>query len=182
KGIYPRPRGACMELLRAARVMMQRKIDPPAEPVTPGERILFAQAIHQRKEFRPSGWQTIYAALLQDEFPYVREVGLDCLPAPAEPALVRLVAKLLLDPNVDVQIAACRVTEKLKAAELREPLARVLNTAREEWLLGAASNAAYDWLPRLQYIRTFVARLDEEEMGRVCLSHLTSLLTGYSRR
>jgi hypothetical protein len=90
------------------------------------------------------------------------------------------VAKLLLDPNVDVQIAACRVTEKVKAAALREPLARVHNTAREEWLLGAASNAAYDWLPRLQYIQTFVARLDEEEMSRVCLSHLTFILTGYS--
>jgi len=171
---YPRPRGACQELLRAARVMSQREVTPPPAPRSPGELILFATAIGARESFRPAGWETTYARVLQDDLPYVREVGLQELPLPPPKSLLGLLPGLLADKNIDVQIAACGVAEKVKAPELREPVLRVLALAREHWLLNAASNAAYVLDTRLGRVRVLVARLDEEGMAADCLGYLAS--------
>jgi hypothetical protein len=177
---YPRPRGACMEMLRAATVMMELAIEPPQPSQSPGERILFALAIKNRPKFRPKGWESTYADLLQDEYPYVREIGLECMPESPDKSLVKLLPGLLLDANMDVQIAACKVTAKVKADELRKPLLKVLTTAKDDWLVRYASYAAKDFLPSLQIIQVFVNRLDDEEMSYLCQSHLTNILTGYS--
>ncbi|HEY7310246.1 MAG TPA: hypothetical protein VH643_12860 [Gemmataceae bacterium] len=184
EGIYPRPRGACQELLRAARMMGLRGAVPPIPPRSSGEMILFAAAIGARPAFRPAGWEAIYARLLQAELPYVREVGLCNLSLPPPPALRKLLPALFADKNVDVQIAACEVAEKTKDPELREPILRVLASAREDWLFYSANNAAYSLGLRMERIRVLVSRLDEEGMTGPCLDRLVSVvladLSGYS--
>ncbi len=92
EGIYPRPRGACQELLRTARMMSQRGISPPIPPRSSGEMILFATSIGARPQFRPADWEAIYARLLQAELPFVREVGLSNLPLPLPPGFLRLLS------------------------------------------------------------------------------------------
>jgi hypothetical protein len=173
---YPRPRGACQELLRAARMMGLRGVAPPNPPRSSGEMILFAAALGARPEFRPAGWEKTYARLLQAELPYVREVGLCNLPTPPPPSLLKLLPALLMDKNIDVQIAACVAAEKAKNAELREPILRVLGSAREEWLFRAANDAAYNLGLRLERIRVLVSRLDEEGMAAMCLGQLASII------
>jgi hypothetical protein len=183
QGIYPRPRGACMELLRAADVMVQRGLDVPLPSESAGERILFAQAIKQRKSFRPDGWIAAYAALLEDPWPFVRQVALTCLPDAPDAKLRAPLPKLLLDPDVDVQIAACHVAAKVKTPELRKPLLEVVRTAREDWLLRAAHDAASAAaVPRLDILRAIVDRLDEDGMAQRCLQHLTALVKNTSGR
>lgn len=182
KHTYPRPRGACQELMRAARMMGLRGVRPPSPPRSPGEMLLFAAAIGSNKSFRPPGWQTTYARLLRAEIPYVREIALVNLPLPPPDTLLGLVPGLLMDKNVDVQIAACRVAEKTKVPQLREPVLDVLATAREEILLGDAFNAACALAGRWDRIQVLVSRLDEKDVVPRCLEFLASdVLTEASR-
>jgi hypothetical protein len=169
---YPRPRGACQELMRAVRMMVERGVEVPPEPRSAGEAILFAVAVGTRKDFRPTGWEATCAALLLHPMPYVREVMLENMPLPLAPPLRRLMPRLLADGNVDAQIAACRVAEKARAPELRGPILRVLATGREKWLLRAADDAAGSLASRLEYMEVWVSRLDEEGMTAECLRNL----------
>lgn len=178
---YPRPRGACQELMRAARMMSLRGARPPVPPRTSGEMILFATAIGAGERFRPDDWKAIYERLLRSDLSYVREVGLRNLPLPPPPALLPLVPALFADKNVDVAIAACELTEKWKDPGLREPVLGVLRTAREQWLFHAANNAAYKLGLRMESVRVLVLRLDEEGMAAACLGQLVgSLLSDLS--
>ncbi|MCA1685663.1 MAG: hypothetical protein LC745_06685, partial [Planctomycetia bacterium] len=56
-GIYPVPRGACMELLRAARILVLRDAKVPSTPKSPGEAALWLTALKSRDTFRPKGWE-----------------------------------------------------------------------------------------------------------------------------
>jgi hypothetical protein len=174
EGVYPRPRGACRELLRAAQAIGARGIKEPLETDTAGQAVVFLCAIGASDKFRPEGWETRYARLMQHETAYVREVALDNLPAPAPDSMFKLLPGLITDKDVDVQIAACHVAEKTKRRELKEPVLKALAAAREEWLFNAASNAAHaldaDW----EQIEILVSRLDEEGMTKLCLSYLVS--------
>src|SRR5262249_36488409 len=143
KDRYPRPRGACGELIRAARAMTQRGVKVSETPTTPGELLLFASAVRERKKYRPAGWEGAFVTALRHELPYVREVALEALPLPPPKSARGLLPHLLGDPNADVQIAACHVAGKLKAKELSPAVLASLRTAKEYWHLHAASNAAF---------------------------------------
>jgi hypothetical protein len=178
KGIYPRPRGACMELMRAARAMIQRGVKVNETPSTAGELLLFSTAIRWREKFRPAGWEKAFVAALRHELPFVRETALEALPLPPPKAVRVLLPFLVVDSDVDVQIAACHLAEKLKAPELREPVLKVLRTAREHWQIDAASRAALALGAPRERLRILVSRLDEEEVAARCLGHLVdSVLT-----
>lgn len=171
---YPPPRHDLQELMRAARMMGLRGVLSPAPPRSPGEMLLFAAAIGASKTFRPAGWEATYARLLRAEIPYVREAALVNLPLPPPDGLLDLVARLVEDKDVDVQIAACRVAKETKAPRLREPVLRVLASAREEWLFRAADNAAYVLASRWDRMQVLLARLDEKGMTARCLGSLAS--------
>jgi hypothetical protein len=175
KGIYPRPRGACQELTRAARLLGQRGAAVGEAPKTGGELILFACAFGARESFRPKGWEETFARALRHEFPYVRETALENLPVPPPPPAGKLVTELLGDGDIDVQIAACHVAEKWKAPELREPVLGALKKAREHWQFYAADNAARALGALKERADILVDRLDEEGMTALCLNALVSL-------
>lgn len=178
---YPRPRGACPELLRAARQMSLRGVDVPAAPQSPGELTLFATVVGTRDGFRPAGWEGVYARVLGHELPDVREAGLTALPLPPPEALRKLLPGLLADEDIDVQIGACRVVEKSKDQDMRRPILKALASVREEWLLSAVNNAAWALDIRLDRVQILASRLDEEGMTAFCLRHLVScVLADYS--
>jgi hypothetical protein len=170
--VYPRPRGACGELLRAARVLSARFGQEPLTIDTPGQAVVFLCAVGRTESFRPDGWERQYARLLQHEVAYVREVALDNLPLPAPEPLLKLLPGLITDKDIDVQIAACHVAEKIKRAELKEPVLKVLATAREHWQFNAASNAASALGAHWERLEILVSRLDEVVMTQECLSNL----------
>ena len=121
------------------------------------------------------GWTPLWTLLSFQsgvEPPHSKAAG-QCSP---QEQLHQLVPALLADANVDVRIAACGVAEKTKAPMLREPVLRALASAREEWLLNAAANAAWALGAEPDLIRVLVTRLDEEGMTADCLRYLASAI------
>ncbi|HKB40931.1 MAG TPA: HEAT repeat domain-containing protein, partial [Gemmataceae bacterium] len=165
ENVYPRPRGACQELVRAAVAMSQRGVKVKETPQTAGELLLFTCAFRSREKFRPEGWEEAFVRALRHDLPYVREVALESLPLTLPKRIRGLLPKLLADRDVDVQIAACRLAERLKAPELREPVLNVLRTAQESWLLNAAGNAGHALGLQAERIRVYASRLDEEAVA-----------------
>src|SRR5262249_6009971 len=98
---YPRPRGACRELLRAAQSIASRGLKEPPETDTAGQAVVFLCAVGASDTFRPEGWETRYARLMRHETAYVREVALANLPLPAPGPLLKLVPELITDKDVD---------------------------------------------------------------------------------
>ncbi len=172
ENVYPRPRGACQELTRAARLMAGRGVAVKERPETAGELIVFACAVGAREKFRPAGWESAFARALRHELPYVREGGLTNLPHPPPKQLRGLLPALVTDRDVDVQIAACHIAARLKAPELREPVLAALRTAKEDWHLNAAGNAALALGARRERLDILAGRLDDEAVSARCLHAL----------
>jgi hypothetical protein len=172
KGLYPRPRGACQELMRAARMLAARGIPAPVDLKTPGEALVFASLVGAGEKSRPAGWETRYAGLLCHETPYVREIALENLPVPVPKALEKLLPPLLTDPDVDVQIAACHLAKKTKLPSLKGPVLKALASAKEEWQFRAVTSAAWEYDAKWETIQILVSRLDEAEMTAQCLDSL----------
>jgi hypothetical protein len=181
---YPRPRGACRELLRAARVLGAKSLKELPEIETAGQAVVFLSAVGANEKYRPEGWERSYARLLQHQTAYVREVALDNLPLPVPEPLFKLLPALIADKDVDVQIAACHVAEKTKRAELKEPVLKALTTAREQWQFQAASNAAWALDAKWERLNILISRLDDVNVTKHCLNNLLdSVVTnvgGYS--
>jgi hypothetical protein len=169
---YPRPRGACRELLRAAQVLSARAATEPLPSETAGQAVVFLCAVGTSSKFRPDGWQRTYARLLQHDVAFVREVALDQVPLPLPEALLPLLPRLITDKDVEVAIAACHVAEKTKRKEWKGAVLKALSVARERWHFRAANNAAFALDARWEQIEILVARLDEAGMTGPCLINL----------
>ncbi len=172
--IYPRPRGSCRELGRAATMLNQRFEPSPAPPKSPGAAVVYLNALGTREAFRPPNWEATVAALLGHEVPYVRETAVINVPQPVPATLRKRLPALLLDANVNVQIAACNLAAKIKLPELKQPALKVLATARDSWLLNAVENALWELGGRYELIEVFVGRLNDPETTAYCLDRLAS--------
>jgi hypothetical protein len=168
--------GRTWELWDAALAMMERGVELPLPLRSPAERVIFAQAIKARPDYRPENWQSTYARLLQDKLPSIRQMALDCLPDTPQNSLRILVPKLLLDPNPAVQTSACWAARTIKSPKVQEPLLTVLVTARDKDLFHAANTVGSEILPRLKRFEILVQRLDEEGMFWECLCYLAALV------
>jgi len=153
-------------------MLNQRFAPSPKLPGTPGEAVIFLNALGTRESFRPADWEKTVAGLLRHDMPFVREMALNNIPVPLPPAVRKLMPALLLDADVDVQIAACLLAGKSKLLEFKEPALKVLATAREEWLLHRVENALLEMGARFESIEVLVGRLDDREMTVRCLSRL----------
>ena len=165
QGIYPVPRGACMELLRAARMLVLRGAEVPGSPASPGEAALWLAALKARDPSRPKGWETEVITLLGHEIHYLRALALEHLPDPIPASLmgplVERLPALLADADVDVQIAASRVAGSSRAPELRGPVLKVLTSAKVDWLLREATTAAHALGADPDALEIWADRLDE---------------------
>lgn len=176
KGIYPRPRGACQELVRAAGVFLERGIEVPQHPSSPGQAVVFLRALGAEQDFRPAGWEKTVCDLLKHQIAYVRETALVNLPEPFPDYAVSEVRRLLSDVDRDVRISACRVAQKLKSSELTLPLRRAVWDSKDDMLLNAASNALWLCGSRMTWMRAWVYRLGEPDMGMTAIRHLSGAI------
>ena len=175
--IYPRPRGACIELQRAAKMMLKRGVSAPENPTSPGESILFLIALQDNAAFRPEGWMQTCDRLLQNDIPYIQENTLKAVPAPMPRLLQKHLAPILKSGDIDASIEACRIIERDKLTDLKEPILAVLRTATEDWLFRAASSAALAIDAKYERIEILVGRLDEPDMMFKCLDALKTIFT-----
>lgn len=179
EGIYPRPRGSVMELMRAATILVEKRhAAPPTNPRSPGECALFLQALKRDPKFRPAGWQDKYAAMLQNPFPYIRELALVNMPKPAPTQLKSRWQHLLADDDPDVQIAACHMASSAPDHSLREPLLAIMQRAKEEWLLRAALEAAQKNGVYFEALEESANRLDEPGMTEKIFQSLIGVIGG----
>lgn len=181
-GSYPRAYGACTELERATLVRLQDGATPPAEPRTPAEQDMFLQALAARPQFRPTGWEYQSLTILDGPIGYMRARALATMVtlAPLPPALSAQMRQrlphLLLDPNEDVQVAACGLAQKIKDPALRAPVLQALASARHFPLPNDATNAAYFQGLRWEALKFWADCLDDPARKQDALGFLVGLL------
>lgn len=134
---YPRPPGAYGELRRAAQMLVDRGIPVINKPKSSGEKILFVEKNHRNEKYRPEGWETTFLGILKDRMDYVREVALSCCPAPLPDSFKAAIAERIVDPHVDVQIAALALVEKNRLGEWKPAVIEAFRKAEEHWLQNA---------------------------------------------
>lgn len=140
-GSYPRPRGAMLELMRAADAIVARGYVPPVVSVSPGQAALWLAAFKGGARF--TDWHTHLRDLLAHPIPYVRELALQQVPADAPQDLFSAVAPALQSGDMDLQIAACQLVERARLKTYRESMADIVRHATDFMVMNAARNALY---------------------------------------
>jgi hypothetical protein len=174
KGIYPRPRGALAELMRAADVLLARGYAPPAPHDQTGDVALWLATIGRGA--RPLGWQDVMARALAHRIPWVRELALDKMPDVVPESLVAAVGANLAVSDVDVQIAGCRLVERGKLGVFRAAVKAIAETAREYWLLNASQNALDILGGRIDVLEIAARRLVDSDVTRQMFGTLSGVL------
>jgi len=169
-----RERDICDALRHAARKLVRAGSRVPPAPRSPGETVVFLTALAARDDFRPKGWEAQCREFLRHDRVYVRRVALECLPRPWPAACRRLLPTLLADPDVEVLVRAVCAAQRAKAPELHRPVLKVVASAKDEWLLRTAHNAAMDLGARVESLDVLASRLDEAEIGRYALRYLVN--------
>ena len=172
---YPRPPGACGELRRAAQMLVDRGIPVIDKPESSGEKILFVEKIHRNEKYRPEGWETTFLDILKDRMDYVREVALSCCPAPLPDSFKATIAERIVDPHIDVQIAALALVERTASANGSRRY-RGVRKAEEHWLQNAVGNAASCLCDELEYIELYVELIDDPTKAKNAVERLTCIL------
>jgi hypothetical protein len=116
--VYPTPRGAVMELLRAATILVARGWSPPA-PKTPGEVALWLQGLANAAAPRPAGWEAELGKALSHPIPYVQKLALERVPTPVSPAFVPKIEAALASPDVDTQLTSSATPTRTGAPRAR---------------------------------------------------------------
>ncbi len=139
---YFRPRGSASGFGHTVIYMLRRGAKVPNQPTRPGEAAAFAIALRQQDSFRPAGWQAELMKWLKSDSPYLAEVILNTLPTPIPADVLDYLPTALTHDYIDLQIAACEIARKNPRPAYREPLQKVLDTAKDEYLRKYAVDAA----------------------------------------
>jgi beta-lactamase regulating signal transducer with metallopeptidase domain len=139
---YFRPRGSAYGFRHTVMYMLQRGAKVPQKPAHPGEAAALAIAVRTQPDFRPVGWQDELMIWLKRDWPYLSELILDYFPEPIPNEMLEYLQAALADDYIDLQIAACHIAEKHPRAAYRDPLQRILDTARDTYLRKFAVDAA----------------------------------------
>lgn len=168
----------CRSLAWDVRRMLeaQKDLKVISKPETTGERLLFAQALAIRPQFRPAGWETVLTTMLKHELAYVRELALDALPVPPPREAKPVALKAPGDKDRDVRLAALRLARRWQAPEFRAPVLGLLRGTKDEELFRVAADAVNMQDIRWDAMQILVARLDDEGWTTPCLVRLYELL------
>jgi hypothetical protein len=171
--VYPVPRGAVMELMRAARILVARGLTAPAAPAKPGELAIWLVALQTGA--RPASWETTLGAAMQHATAYVRELAMQHAPDPIPAAHVPLIAKNLAHADLDVQVAAASLAERGKLLALGPDVVKAMKRATGLRLniLGTAANALGQRYERVQML---IARLADKDVFDEVLRELLGTL------
>jgi hypothetical protein len=167
RGMYPRPRGARQELLRASEVLLTRGYVPVARPESAGDIVLWLVAF--ARGARPEGWPERMSAMLSHDVPYIREAALARLPADAPSYLFAAVGPALDSPAPDLKIAALDLVARAKLEDHRDAAARIARTAQDDdrFLMRYAVQALMAIGRRAEALEIMADRLRDDENVRL---------------
>jgi hypothetical protein len=176
--IYPRPRGAMQELMRAAETLVTRGHTPPGRPEEPGDLALWLVAFGRGA--RPEGWQDRFAAILAHPISYLRELALTRLPLDTPARLYDAVGPALESADIDLEIAACDVVRRAMLVNYHDAIVAIVRTAKakDTMLLNASSNALFAIGGRVELLEIMASRLLESDVSSDALSHLFTVFEG----
>jgi hypothetical protein len=166
--------------LRAAEALQERGLALPVTATTPAYKVLWLRRLGRDADFRPPGWEAAYARLLRDETAYVREQALLYLPTAQGKDLLRPLASLCDDPDLDVRGAACSAAARFDVTDLRTAVARVARTTTDKSLFRTASGATRQLSQRWDWLELIVARLEEPGLTEPCLQELMAVIGGFN--
>jgi len=175
--IYPRPRGACMELQRAAIILVGRGAEISKDPKTAGEAIFYLLKIKGDSAFRPQDIDETCLRLLKDGPPYVQEHVLKFYPKPLPSSMHGELRNILEGENIDASIEAIAIISRDSLAELKDVALETLKTAKEDWLFRNAEYAVLKVGSNYERLQVLVSRLDEEDMMFDVLDALKSIFS-----
>jgi len=158
KDIYPVPRGACQELLRATEMLVARGLAPVASPKSPGEIAVWLYALDKAK---PAGWQGEMAKLLRHAIPYVRQIALEKMPPGTGATFTPDVAANLSNADLDVVVAAAETAQREKMMALGKTIAAAMPKV-DGIRLSIVSNAAYALGAKVERADALVALLGKK--------------------
>jgi len=176
--LYPRPRGACQELLRAAVMLVRHgSVKPPRAPRTPGQIALYLTAWGPAKAAkRPRRFNRFVGQWMSHRIPYIRELVLTRTSGTLPTSVLRRLQRQLTSSSVDLRVATCNAVARSKQPRFRRALLALMATARERWLIYAAASAARAigvWPDRVA--RTWALRLDDPKLTMLMFRQLSSL-------
>ena len=176
-------RNAMSGLEWAARECIARGAFCSPHPQTPGEADVFLVCLAAYPTRQPSDWDAETARLLDAPSAYVRARTLatlsrlpGTLPTGLTNALRRRLPLLLTDADMDVQVPACELAQKLAWSELREPVLKALASAHVFPLTDDATNAAIALGARWEALSVWADRLGDPARRGDALGFLIKLL------
>jgi hypothetical protein len=172
--VYPTPRGACQELLRAAEILVDRKLAAAAKPKSPGEIAVWLVALSRGA--RPSAWEAELGRAMRHPIAYVRQLALERAPHGAlSPALVTNVGADLVDRDLDVVVAAAQLAEGEHLAPLAPAVVRAMPKATD-LRLNALATAAWSLGARYDRAKMLVSMLSNAAAFPQAFSELAGVI------
>jgi hypothetical protein len=171
--VYPVPRGACQELLRAADMLVARGLGASSNPTTPGDIAVWLVAL--KRGAQPKGWETILERAMKHPIAYVRQLALERAPDASPASFIPTVALNLRHADVDVVVSAAELARRAHFTTLAGDVVRAMDTPIG-LRLNIISNAAWTLGARFARMQALVRRLAAKESFEEAISELTSLL------
>lgn len=170
--VSPPPRGACQELRRAARMLLERGLGPADPPRSLGE---FAEWLEGfQSSWRPPKWESTLHAALHHSNLYVRRIAFESM-SEVPPNFSSDVGDNLNSADRDVQVAAVSLAQQAKLTALGPRVAALISSTRDEWLLGTVWSAAQALDARLAATQALVGRLTDPTVAERAMGHLLDL-------
>jgi hypothetical protein len=155
KDVYPVPRGACQELLRATEMLVARGLPPIASPKSPGQIAVWLYGLDNAK---PAGWEGEMRKLLRHAIPYVREIALGKVPAGSASTFAADIAANLTNADPDVVVAAAKLAQRDKVTSLGKNVVAAI-PKMTGIRLNAVSYAAYELGARQERVDALIPLL-----------------------
>ncbi len=166
---------ACPEMHQAVQMMIRRGAPIPAAPKTGAEKILFAEAITRRPDFRPRDWDATFADLLRDRLDYVRQAGVACIPKAPPDRVAAVVPDLLNDIDPLVRQAALKLAEQVPVPAWKPAVVAALSGARTEQAFWEANAAAKKYCTSFELTELYVERILDRETAKSGLEALMKI-------
>lgn len=136
------PRWACRDATTLLGQMARRGLAMPTEPKRAGEFLAFLGAFGARGDFRPAGWEKVFAATLEHPDGTVREAAVARLPQPLPESLARLAIVRMADAEQQVRSIACEKVNHLKLPGAGMQALRAIAVSDHHWTFWMATEVA----------------------------------------
>lgn len=176
----------CLMLMRCVSAILRRGAKLPLGSST---LAVIAIQTQQAKEEKPNAarWLPSQARWLRHSVPFIRQLALESLTpnvvpsnvtshAVLAPSVRALMPVLLRDSDISVRQQACQLAASSGDKTLLPEVLRVLESARNFWLVNSADYAAKKLGGQYQAWQIWANRLDEPKMAQFAIQSLVSVI------